>query len=82
MYSLQIVKREKTKNLQKKLSFLVVTCNTLSKMNCLIESVIRKAVKSRKNIAVMQRYLRLKYRISIPAELLQSRIKASQSQAA
>lgn len=49
-------------------------------MNCLIESVIRKAVKSRKNVAVMQRYLRLKYRISIPAELLQSRLKASQSQ--
>jgi hypothetical protein len=48
--------------------------NQQSKMNCLISRVLEEGITKRKNIYVIQRYLRMKYHIKIADRLLASRM--------
>lgn len=44
-------------------------------MNCLIDKTINKYYSQGKKVEVIKRYIRLKYRISLDAEVLKARLK-------
>lgn len=44
-------------------------------MNCLIDTTINKYYARGKKVEVIKRYIRMKYRISLDAEVLKARLK-------
>ncbi len=47
-------------------------------MNCLIDKAIQKAARKRHKVEVIRRYIRMKYRIQLDTEVLESRLKQNQ----